>query len=366
MTIGAGGGIGALGGGYFADRFSRKNMGWQLWLPGIGSLAGALLSFGVLLARQSRGGDDVCVCCMPSRSMPIWGRLLRSTQTLSPVRMRALASALLLFVINIVGLGLGPQLVGILSDLLPPCFGAGIPALRHSDRMLPMQRRCFLQLPGAANAFGCRHWRRSNQRRETDVPAVAIVSLEATDIAKMASGRGPNIWPGSLGSHSNRSSTTSGMTVWGTDDTPERFNLSGDEVQRMSQSRKPRRIRQVYSASYVRYAVGILSVVYLVNLTDRQILAILMQPIKQEMQLSDTAAWLSGRHRLRDFLFGAGVADRASGRQIFAGQYSDHLPGIMERHDGAFAAWRKISGNCWRRASAWGSAKRAAVRRRIR
>jgi len=45
------------------------------------------------------------------------------TQTLSPVRMRALASALLLFAINIVGLGLGPQMVGALSDLLRPALG---------------------------------------------------------------------------------------------------------------------------------------------------------------------------------------------------------------------------------------------------
>jgi hypothetical protein len=37
--------------------------------------------------------------------------------------MRAAASAILLFVINIVGLGLGPPFAGILSDLLQPAFG---------------------------------------------------------------------------------------------------------------------------------------------------------------------------------------------------------------------------------------------------
>jgi sugar phosphate permease len=50
----------------------------------------------------------------------------------------------------------------------------------------------------------------------------------------------------------------------------------------------PQNLPVVYSENYVRYAVSILSVVYLVNLTDRQILAILMQPIKEEMLLSDT------------------------------------------------------------------------------
>ena len=36
--------------------------------------------------------------------------------------MRAIASAILLFIINIIGLGLGPQGVGIVSDLLAPTF----------------------------------------------------------------------------------------------------------------------------------------------------------------------------------------------------------------------------------------------------
>ena len=38
--------------------------------------------------------------------------------------MRAMASAILLFVINLIGLGLGPQGVGILSDLLAATSGS--------------------------------------------------------------------------------------------------------------------------------------------------------------------------------------------------------------------------------------------------
>ena len=36
--------------------------------------------------------------------------------------MRALASAILLFILNIIGLGFGPFLVGVMSDLLAPTF----------------------------------------------------------------------------------------------------------------------------------------------------------------------------------------------------------------------------------------------------
>ncbi|MDX1736535.1 MAG: MFS transporter, partial [Halioglobus sp.] len=39
------------------------------------------------------------------------------------LRMRALSSAILFFILNIIGLGLGPLLVGMLSDQLEPSFG---------------------------------------------------------------------------------------------------------------------------------------------------------------------------------------------------------------------------------------------------
>ena len=37
--------------------------------------------------------------------------------------MRAVAAAVLLFILNIIGLGAGPQVVGIVSDLLAPTYG---------------------------------------------------------------------------------------------------------------------------------------------------------------------------------------------------------------------------------------------------
>jgi hypothetical protein len=40
-----------------------------------------------------------------------------------PIAVRATASACLLFVINSVAIGLGPQAIGIASDLLRPVFG---------------------------------------------------------------------------------------------------------------------------------------------------------------------------------------------------------------------------------------------------
>ena len=43
----------------------------------------------------------------------------------------------------------------------------------------------------------------------------------------------------------------------------------------------------LYSQAYLRYALGLLSLVYVVNFLDRQILAILLPSIKQELSLAD-------------------------------------------------------------------------------
>ena len=49
---------------------------------------------------------------------------IASTHFLVGIRMRAMASAVLLFMLNLIGLGLGPMLTGFVSDYLTPQFGA--------------------------------------------------------------------------------------------------------------------------------------------------------------------------------------------------------------------------------------------------
>lgn len=44
-------------------------------------------------------------------------------QTLAPVKMRAVWAAVTLLIINLIGLGIGPTMVGVISDLLAPQFG---------------------------------------------------------------------------------------------------------------------------------------------------------------------------------------------------------------------------------------------------
>ena len=78
-----------------------------------------------------------------------------------------------------------------------------------------------------------------------------------------------------------------------------------------------------YSDAYVRYAVGLCFVVYTVNFIDRQILAILLQPIKEELSLSDTQLGLLSGTAFGLFYATLGVpigrlADRYSRRGVMA------------------------------------------------
>jgi MFS family permease len=52
-----------------------------------------------------------------------FGPSFAMSQSLAPLRMRAVATSLVLFIQTLVGLGLGPLTVGIISDHLKPTIG---------------------------------------------------------------------------------------------------------------------------------------------------------------------------------------------------------------------------------------------------
>ena len=81
---------------------------------------------------------------------------------------------------------------------------------------------------------------------------------------------------------------------------------------------------QVYSKAYLRYALGLFLVVYIVNFIDRQIFSILIEPIKAEIELSDTQLGLLGGIAFALFYTFAGIpiarwADVGTRKNIVAG-----------------------------------------------
>lgn len=122
LILGVGGAIGTAAGGYIADRMGKRDMRWQLWIPAIGAMTGAPFAFGIYLAPTAL--ETLAWFAAPILFINAYhGPAFAMTQALAPVSMRAMAAAVLLFVLNIIGLGLGPQLVGIASDLLHPLYG---------------------------------------------------------------------------------------------------------------------------------------------------------------------------------------------------------------------------------------------------
>ena len=56
----------------------------------------------------------------------------------------------------------------------------------------------------------------------------------------------------------------------------------------MSESKSQLESAPLYSKGYTQYVLGVLMVVYIFNFVDRQILAILAESIKTDLDLSDT------------------------------------------------------------------------------
>jgi len=116
-------------GGYLGDLLGPRDARWFMWVPALATLA--FLPFGLCLYIWP---DPYLALILYLPGSILGGMYLgptfAMTQTLVAPTMRALASAVLLFVINLIGLGLGPQWVGILSDWLEPSYG--IESLRYA------------------------------------------------------------------------------------------------------------------------------------------------------------------------------------------------------------------------------------------
>ncbi len=113
---------GTLLGGWLADRFGCVNRRHVLTAPAIGMVLAAPLAFVAYFAV--RWEVALALLMVPTLLNSLYyGPTYSSVQGLVPLRSRAIASALLLFGQNLIGLGLGPLFFGMLSDLLKPAYG---------------------------------------------------------------------------------------------------------------------------------------------------------------------------------------------------------------------------------------------------
>lgn len=111
-----GGVIGTWAGGYVCDRFGEKDERAYATLPAYAMLA-AVPIYWVGISLPSVGAA-LTVLTIPTALGAMWyGPLFATIQNLVAPGMRALASAIMLFIVNLIGLGLGQLVTGALSDL---------------------------------------------------------------------------------------------------------------------------------------------------------------------------------------------------------------------------------------------------------
>jgi MFS family permease len=115
MIVGVGG---LYFGGYVGDFLARRGRADSKILVGLLAVL-VWLPFGLLLPFASRGAVAFAlwVPMTFAAAMP-WGAAAAAIQEAVPNQMRGQAAAIFLFVINLVGLGLGPQILPLLTDHL--------------------------------------------------------------------------------------------------------------------------------------------------------------------------------------------------------------------------------------------------------
>lgn len=109
--------IGMLLGGWLADRLGAADLRWYVWVPSLAILVSTPM-FALTFLTQNP------TVAFLSLFLPFMIGVMQGppsfavAQGLADIRMRAMAAALLLLITNLIGGGIGPQAVGIMSDYL--------------------------------------------------------------------------------------------------------------------------------------------------------------------------------------------------------------------------------------------------------
>ncbi|HVY65039.1 MAG TPA: MFS transporter [Gammaproteobacteria bacterium] len=121
------GAIGSFAGGYLSDRLSTKHGDprWYMWVPGIACVVMVPFQVAAYLSHDLGLIVPITFSMMFLLASMFFGPSFAVAQAVATVRMRAVSASVLLFIQTIIGMTLGPAIVGRLSDVLEPTFGQG-------------------------------------------------------------------------------------------------------------------------------------------------------------------------------------------------------------------------------------------------
>jgi predicted MFS family arabinose efflux permease len=124
-----GGTVGVFAGGWLADRLGQADRSWYARLPAIAWLITAPTFFFGLMSPSAWMAWPLLL--IPNALNILWlGPVTTAVQHLVPRHLRSTASASFLLINNFIGLGIGPLLMGALSDAFKERFGDD--ALRYA------------------------------------------------------------------------------------------------------------------------------------------------------------------------------------------------------------------------------------------
>lgn len=124
LILGFTGAAGSFFGGLVTDHFGKTDKRWYMKIPAgliftsIPFVIGALFFESYSLSLFCFGVSNFLYSTYLGPSISV-------AHMLVPASLRALTSAILFLVLNLIGLGFGPLVVGMLSDLLAPTLGVG-------------------------------------------------------------------------------------------------------------------------------------------------------------------------------------------------------------------------------------------------
>jgi len=147
LIYGFAGGFGFFMGGYIADHFGRDAHRKALSFVAIAMLITLVFFVAVFLTTSPVW--CLLLYILPAATANVYlAPVLSQTQSLVSLRMRSVASSLVLLIINIIGLAMGPPITGMISDALEPRYGPE--SMRYSLLLvsvviLPIAAWCYFQ-----------------------------------------------------------------------------------------------------------------------------------------------------------------------------------------------------------------------------
>lgn len=181
MALGVGSGLGLLIGGLLANKVVQRDVGRPLMIGAVATALALPAAFGTLFVSSALGS-----VLLVGLTALFWtvshGPVLATMYSVTRPRMRATAGALYIFLMSVLGFGLGPFCVGSLSDFLAPSLG--VQALRYA-MLLPI---CFL--PAMVIALYAAAKALPNDLWTLEVKNVAAMPMPSVDMDVWNDGRG--------------------------------------------------------------------------------------------------------------------------------------------------------------------------------